>query len=223
VPLPVEPARAAVVAPPPAPAAEDARAADAQDGAARVAPDAPAAVGGVAAPDGAESADATDAADPAYAPDAIDPTDAAGASRNRRPAPRRAEARAIALVAPPGVEWATLDGKRLGRGEIAASIATGAGVVARDVQRALVTRVDARELEDGRVVYAELPTGLLSVRAYPWADVAVGEVALGQTPFAPVRLTAGRARVTLRYEGKVKVVVVDIPAGGTAQLAEDLR
>lgn len=68
------------------------------------------------------------------------------------------------------------------------------------------------------------PTGVVVVRVHPWAEVLYLGKNLGTTPIAPVRVKAGKAVFTLRNRdlNVQRVVTVQVPPGGQAQLTANL-
>lgn len=69
-----------------------------------------------------------------------------------------------------------------------------------------------------------VPTGTVTVRVHPWAEVLLDDKSLGTTPFPPVEVAAGRhtfllRNVDLNVEKKVTIVV---PKGGEASVTANL-
>jgi len=131
-----------------------------------------------------------------------------------KPAPV-AKTREVAAAAPRWVQWQTKGGKRLGTGTSVLAVPAGTTqIVAVDTQRGGRSVVDVK---GGAADYSKLPHGKLQVRAAPFADVFLGSVALGPTPFAPVDLVEGSYLVVFRHEGKEQKVRVDVKGGQTAR------
>ena len=152
--------------------------------------------------------------DPVAAVPIDEPTEAP--PTEARPAPS-AKAREVAAAAPRWVQWQSKGGKRLGSGTAVLAVPVGTTqIVALDTQRGGRSVVD---IKGGAADYGKLPRGKLQVRAAPFADVFLGSVALGQTPFAPVDLVEGSYLVVFRHEGKEQKVRVDVKGGQLARAA----
>ncbi|MBI1945272.1 MAG: serine/threonine protein kinase [Deltaproteobacteria bacterium] len=131
--------------------------------------------------------------------------------------------RTLRLVGPDHVEWLGPTAEPLGVGRITVTLASEAHVIfAKDQRRGATSRVI---LDDGQstVEYARLPKGKLTVRTRAPAEVFVGAERLGRTPLAPKELVAGRYEVRLVSKKRTKVVPVEVRAGKTASVSQDLR
>lgn len=126
----------------------------------------------------------------------------------------------VELRGPRTVSWSTMDGHRLGSGNLKARV-RGSSVVAVDGATGARCTVP---VATGVAAFDALPTGALDVRANPYADVWVGARALGTTPIRPLpRLPACTYQVRLVYETTERMETVRIAAGGTTPLRVDME
>ena len=128
--------------------------------------------------------------------------------------------RTVALKAPASVTW-KLPGARSLRGSGSARLPQRArSVVATDTQRGSTHEVPiVGDVAD----FSALPSGTLRVQAIPFADVALGREALGQTPpLAPVTLPVGSYKVKLSWQGKSKLVLVKVERGKESRVREKM-
>ena len=131
--------------------------------------------------------------------------------------------RELSLVGPEHVEWLGPTAEPLGVARATVHVAADAKVIfAKDARRGCTTRIT---LAPGQrtVEYARLPKGKLAVRTRPPAEVFLGAERLGRTPLQPKELVAGRYEVRLVARKKTKVVPVEVRAGKTTTLSQDLR
>lgn len=128
----------------------------------------------------------------------------------------RAERR-VTVRAPPHIQW-RVRGRMVGRGDATLTLQAGtARITAVDTQLGGQIAVPVAPVID----WARLPKGDLSFIVLPWADVTLGNKALGRTPRAgPITLVAGRYEVTLSSGSKTRKVKVEVPAGGAAVVRE---
>lgn len=123
-----------------------------------------------------------------------------------KPAARRD----LAVKAPGEVDW-VVDGKVVGSGSTTLKLpATVRSITAVDKKRGGRTTVvvGAKPVD-----YAGLPKGKLQPRAKPFADVFIGSVALGATPFPAVDVVAGKYTVRYVYKGRTITKSVTVGAG----------
>lgn len=118
----------------------------------------------------------------------------------------------IPVKAPAHIRWRTVTGKELGRGNTTLSAAPGTRmIVAYDPRRGVKTKVS---VAGGKSVdYQSLPSGTLEIRVFPFADVYIGKEKIGTTPFAPLRLVAGKYKLKLKNGAKTRNESVTIRPG----------
>jgi serine/threonine-protein kinase len=130
----------------------------------------------------------------------------------RKPAPR-AKNQQITLKGPSYVRF------QVGRGWQKAGVArlpTRARTVkAKDTRYGATFNVP---ISDGRADFDALPNGSVQFRVYPWAEISIGQTALGKTPLPPLQVKAGTYRVKLKYNDQAKTQTVTVRAGKLAQV-----
>jgi Protein kinase domain len=171
------------------------------------------------------NADAGQAADPVTEPDAGVPAVVAEVSqpvsdpvdntkqrtRSRREPPAK---QAVTVKAPPEVQWLA-EGRGVGSGSGTVQVPAGASkLVAWDKKRGVKTTVP---LGSGSIDYSKLPRGKIQPRVKPFAEVFLGQVSIGTTPFAAVDVVAGTYTVRFVYKDKEQVKSIEIPAGGVVR------
>lgn len=126
--------------------------------------------------------------------------------------------RTLKLKGPAAIEWRGEDGV-IARGTASAAIAeTQTMLTAYDPEYDVTTLVPVPP--GGDVLdYAQLPRTEVQILVRPWADVSVGKKQLGLTPLKPLKLVAGRYRVTLKHDAAEQVHEIDV--GGSDRM--DLR
>jgi eukaryotic-like serine/threonine-protein kinase len=135
--------------------------------------------------------------------------DSTAPSRNA-PATTQVEA-----IGPAHVNW-FVGRRQVGAGNAKLVLAVGTSAVAAlDTRRGVRTDVPVK----GQTVrYEDAPTGMLDVRAFPFAAVSAGSDTLGTTPFPPRQLPAGTYKLSLEHEGVKKTVTVEVVPGATAKV-----
>ncbi len=136
-----------------------------------------------------------------------------------RPGRRHVVVPEVSLVGPPSVSWSTLDGKKLGVGELHVRLRSHA-VAAFDGATGARCMVP---IASGVARFDALPTGAVDVRANPYAAVSVGGRALGTTPISPPpELKACSYRMRFVYEKKTRTETVRVVAGKTTPVRVDM-
>jgi hypothetical protein len=101
----------------------------------------------------------------------------------------------------------------LGSGDASFSLADGSALIAVDT----TTGCRSEPRIGDRVDYLSIPSGRLEVRAFPYADVFLGNRKLGTTPFQPIELPAGRCSVRAVSDGVEKTTEVLVEVGRTSR------
>ena len=136
------------------------------------------------------------------------------------PAPSAAPMQSVRTKAPRRIEWRSLANQVLGKGTGTLKIPEGDdALLAYDMLRKIKTKLAIR---GGGVDYEDAPRGTLEVRLFPYGDVYIGEEKLGTTPFAPVKLVAGRYLLRIVYEGKEREERVSISEGKSTKVKLNL-
>jgi hypothetical protein len=118
--------------------------------------------------------------------------------------------------APGDIRW-QLAGKTIGTGSDVLRVAPGTTAIS-----AVDKRRGGRSLVpvlDGVVDYGALPHGKLHPRANPYADVYLGGVPLGTTPFPPVEVAVGSYELRFIHAGKEERRVVEVSQDGITRVS----
>lgn len=135
--------------------------------------------------------------------------------------PRSTAGRSLRARAPAAIEWRTVGGALLGKGNDTLSLPRDTKqIVAVDARRKGRTRVTVTG--EGDVDYGALPKGELSFVVLPFADVYLGKEHLGRTPISSVAVVAGSYEVRLLWNDKAKVVRVDVEPGKKAAVRANM-
>ena len=117
------------------------------------------------------------------------------------------------LRAPSSIKW--FDKRAtIGKGNARATTAASS-LIAIDSARGGRSVVP---IKNGVADYGALPKGKLQVRAFPFAEVWIGNEKRGATPFPDVELVQGEYTVTLKYEGKTEKKKIVIKGGATERV-----
>ncbi len=131
--------------------------------------------------------------------------------------------RTLTLIGPEHIEWLGPTAEPLGLARVTVQLASDAKVVfAKDARRGCTTRITLAPAQH-TVDYARLPKGKITVRTRPPAEVFLGGERLGRTPLPPRELVAGHCELRLVARKKSKKVPVEVRAGKTTTLTQDLR
>lgn len=141
----------------------------------------------------------------------------AGGPSTRPVRPRRVE---VELRAPTFVQWRA-GGRVLGKGAQRPSVAADTtSVTAVDTRTGGVSEV---RLQRGVADWNQLGRGKLAFRVLPFAEVHVGNTALGLTPVPPQELVEGTYPVRLVYKDRVERRSVVVKTGAVADVVHDFR
>lgn len=117
------------------------------------------------------------------------------------PTPRR-----MKLLAPPHIEWST-GTTLLGRGSLEVDApAEGARLTALDTRRRVASTMGVADV----VNYEDLPATRVRIFVRPWAEVTLGDEALGVTPLPALSLVHGTYRLRLLHEGEEQVHSIEV-------------
>lgn len=143
------------------------------------------------------------------------PDDVAPAPHSSPKAPRTESSTSVTLAGPAHVRW-SLKGTALRTGPGSAAIpASVQALTATDTITGGRIQVP---VVNGKADVASVPRGKLQVRAFPYAEVSIGTMKVGTTPFPDVELPSGHYTVTLRYEGKTETRTVTVSPRQTERI-----
>jgi hypothetical protein len=144
----------------------------------------------------------------------------AAEAKRAAPAPKKRRTRTVTVKAPTKISWVNARNRLLKKGSGKFEVPAGTKFIyAYDRRRRCTTKV---KLKPGTLNYSSLPKGKLSVRAFPFATVYVGQDKIGQTPFPPASVVAGKCEIVLKHESKIKKKNVVIRAGKTTTIKENM-
>ncbi len=136
-------------------------------------------------------------------------------SRASKPPPRRATASKVYARGPSQISWRLPSGKEIGTGSTSLSVPPGTGsLLAVDKRTGGSSTVPV----SARIDYGDIARATLDVRAFPFAEVWLGNQRLGSTPLDPIALPEGHYRVTLKYKDQKKVERVTLKGGDTTKV-----
>ncbi|MCC7110097.1 MAG: serine/threonine protein kinase, partial [Deltaproteobacteria bacterium] len=161
------------------------------------------------------------AADPGLAPSSPAPgvDDPAPTPEPTPPVPPLEKApdkpkRTVTVKGPAEVQW-LFEGKVLATGSGVLKVpASAKALVALDKKRGARTTVS---IGNGTLDYGTLPKGKLQPRAKPFAEVFLGSVSLGTTPFAAVEVVAGSYKLTFVYKGETRTQSLVVAPGAVVR------
>lgn len=124
----------------------------------------------------------------------------------------------VVVRGPDRIQWLA-DGRVVGSGSRTLKLPPGTRtLVAFDKVRGARTTV---AVDGSAIDYEALPHGQIQPRAKPYADVFLGDEALGTTPLQPIDVVAGSYTMRFVYKGKEVSKPVQVGQGAISRPAVD--